>query len=267
MLYDQSFDVVRKALRGLDLPVSDAALRAGLPESAVVLANQKAAPPETLAALAPALGLNARALSELSNYQPATPRLESIIRLELPFDDETVNAWLIDAGDGSWLLFDTGMGVDDVRGELERRGIGHVDVLITHPHHDHIGGLPGLAGRVRSVAGPGTSESLSAGDRFQRGRLAISVIDLPGHCPGALGYRIDGLDLPVCVTGDALFAGSIGGCAPGEPYREALATLRSGVMTLPDETLLLPGHGPATTVGAERVANPFLAGRVTTIRS
>lgn len=267
MLYDQSHDVVRKALRGLDLAPSDAARQSGLPERAVILASREPVAPEILSSLAPSLHLHPGALAHHSTHQPEIPTIDSIIRLELPFDDETVNAWLIDAGAGEWLLFDAGEGANDVRGELERRGIEAVDLFITHPHHDHIGGLRGLAGRIRGAAGPGTGESLAAGDRIRKGRLTISVIDLPGHCPGALGYRIEGLERPVCVTGDALFAGSIGGCGPGEPYREALAALRAEVMTLPDETLLLPGHGPATSVGDEREANPFLAGDAGTLRS
>jgi len=267
MLYDQSFDVIRKALRGLDLAPSEAARLAGLPERSIILASRESVPAEILAAIAPALRLDRQALSQLPCYQPQAPTSDSIIRLELPFHDETVNAWLVDAGGGDWQLFDTGDGADDVRGELDRMGIGQVDAFITHPHHDHIGGLAGLAGRLRRVAGPGTGEALAAGDRIRRGRLTISVIDLPGHCPGGIGYRIEGLERPVCVTGDALFAGSIGGCGPGEPYREALASLRAGVMTLPDATLLLPGHGPATTVGGERVANPFLAGDARAVRS
>jgi glyoxylase-like metal-dependent hydrolase (beta-lactamase superfamily II) len=87
----------------------------------------------------------------------------------------------------------------------------------------------------------------------------VEVIDLPGHCPGAVGYRIEGLALPVCVTGDALFAGSMGGCAPDGPYQEALEALRTQVLTLPDETILLPGHGPETSVGSEKRGNAFLA--------
>jgi glyoxylase-like metal-dependent hydrolase (beta-lactamase superfamily II) len=94
---------------------------------------------------------------------------------------------------------------------------------------------------------------------LERGALSIRAIPLPGHCLGALGYVIEGLAVPVCVTGDALFAGSMGGCAPGEPYREALAANRKEVLSLPPETILLPGHGPASTVGSELLANPFLA--------
>ena len=259
MLYDNSADVIRKALRGLDLAPSTAASRCGLPERDVLAASRTPAPTEVLRPLATALQLHPEALIRLDRYQPPEQTIDSIIRLDLPFDTETVNAWLVDAGHEEWLLFDCGDGPDDARRELDSRGIRRVEVLITHRHGDHTGGLSGLADIVGSLAGPEQGQILQPGMRIRRGKLEIQVIGLPGHCPGALGYVLEGLGVPVCVTGDALFAGSIGGCAPGEPYRQALASLRKEVMTLPDETILLPGHGPATTVGSERKANPFLA--------
>jgi glyoxylase-like metal-dependent hydrolase (beta-lactamase superfamily II) len=111
---------------------------------------------------------------------------------------------------------------------------------------------------AKSVAGP---ENLKPGELLPSGKLSIRVIDLPGHCQGALGYVVEGLARPLCVTGDALFAGSMGNCGPGEPYQSALAALKAWVMSLPDDTVLLPGHGPETTVGSERSGNAFLAGR------
>lgn len=260
MLYDTTADVIRKALRGLDLAPSLAAERCGLPEREVIAASRGSSNHHTLNQLSHALNLNGEALASLSEYTPRVQTMNSITRLELSFGDETVNAWLIDSGSGVPLLFDTGDGPNDARHALDRIGLREVDVFITHSHADHTGGLPGLSGILHSLAGPEQGEILRPGDKLRRGGLDIRVIGLPGHCPGAVGYVVDGLDFPVCITGDALFAGSIGGCAPGEPYRQALAALRDEVMTLPDETILLPGHGPATTVGSERKANPFLAG-------
>jgi hydroxyacylglutathione hydrolase len=257
MLYDTTADVIRKALRGLDLAPSEAAARCGLSEREVISASRGPAFRETLVLLAPALDLNASALAGLPDYRPPTCPLPEIIRLELPFDDETVNAWLVQAGPDDFILFDTGTHSPDIRLALEKRGIREVHVLITHEHADHVGGLASLKGQTRSVAIP--QDDVKAGDRLRVGNLTVEVIDLPGHCTGAVGYRIEGLALPVCVTGDALFAGSIGGCAPGGPYQTALNALRSQVLTLADETVLLPGHGPETTVGSEKRGNAFLA--------
>jgi glyoxylase-like metal-dependent hydrolase (beta-lactamase superfamily II) len=267
MLYDTTADVIRKALRGLDMAPSQAAELCGLPEREVLAASRGPVSGEILEALGPALGLNGKALAGLPDYKPDKPSIDSIIRLELPFDDETVNAWLVDAGWGEVILFDTGDGAEDARSYLEDlprfypRGAGdqQFDVFITHNHGDHTGGIPGLKSITRNLRGPGRANSLQGGDQVTCSKLTIRAIDLPGHCERALGYVIDGFPVPVCVTGDALFAGSMGGCAPGEPYRQALEALRREVMTLPDETILLPGHGPATTVGSERKSNPFLA--------
>jgi hydroxyacylglutathione hydrolase len=255
MLYDSTADVIRKALRGLGMAPSEAAAAAGLSERDVIAASRGSVSEEILRALAPALRLSPAALAGLPTYQPPACALAAIRRLELPFDDETVNAWLIENGEGGHILFDTGDGPNDVRRALERLGISSVDVLITHEHGDHTGGLRGLADIARQPDGTRPE----AGDQLRCGMLDIRVIGLPGHCPGAVGYVIRGLDTTVCVTGDALFAGSMGGCAPGEPYRQALAALRAEVMTLPRDTVLLTGHGPSSTVDSEKCSNAFLA--------
>jgi hydroxyacylglutathione hydrolase len=257
MLYDTTADMIRKALRGLDLAPSEAAARCGLSEREVISASRGPAFRETLLLLGPALGLDGPALADLPHYAPPSNPLPEITRLKLPFDGETVNAWLVQAEPDDFLLFDTGTHSPDIRHALDERGIRQVHVLITHEHGDHVGGLASLKGRTSSVTMP--QADVKGGDRLIFGKLTVEVIDLPGHCPGAVGYRIEGLALPVCVTGDALFAGSMGGCAPDGPYQEALEALRTQVLTLPDETILLPGHGPETSVGSEKRGNAFLA--------
>lgn len=258
MLYDTTADVIRKALRGLDLAPSAAAARSGLSVREVTAASRGPADSGILRKLAGPLGLDGAALAELPDYSPPPCDLPHITRLELPFDDETVNCWLIRTGlDSESLLFDTGAGFADVSRALDGLGVRAVHVLITHDHGDHTGGLETLRKAALSIYGPDTA--LQPGQQLAFGALSVTAIGLPGHCPGALGYLVEGLPRPICITGDALFAGSIGGCAPGEPYQTALAAIRDGILTLADDTILLPGHGPETTVGAEAQANPFFA--------
>ncbi|MCW1885896.1 MBL fold metallo-hydrolase [Luteolibacter flavescens] len=257
MLYDTTSDVIRKALRGLDLAPSEAAARSDLSEREVISASRGPAFRETLLLLAPSLGLDGPSLAGLPEYVPPASDLPEIIRLELPFDDETVNAWLVQAGPDEYLLFDTGTRAPHVRQALDDRGIQKVHVLITHQHGDHIDGLQTLEGRTLSVTIP--PNNAKPGDVLTFGDLTVTVIDLPGHCQDAVGYVIEGLAHPVCVTGDALFAGSMGGCAPGVPYQAALKSLHAHVLSLPDNTILLPGHGPETTVRSEKIGNAFLA--------
>jgi len=241
--------VIRKALRGLSLAPGDAASRAGLPESAVMSLIRGSFSKEAARLLAPVLSLKPDALSELPDYAPGPVHLPAVEQLDIPFHDGQVNAWLVRTA-GLTVLFDTGFSDALIARALDNAGAFKLDaIFITHDHHDHVGGLAEAMKR-------GPQRRMRAGDSILLGPLDIHAFDLAGHCNEALGYRIEGLEKPLCVVGDALFAGSIGGCAP-ESYQAALDHLRLGVLSLPDETVLLPGHGPATTVGEERISNPF----------
>ena len=100
--------------------------------------------------------------------------------------------------------------------------------------------------------------------------LTIRVDHAPGHTPGSVMFRLDGapevltgVDTPpsqTLLSGDVLFAGSIGRTdLPGGSYEQMMESLEAKVLPLPDDVLVLPGHGEATTIGQERVSNPFLA--------
>src|SRR5690606_326541 len=168
------------------------------------------------------------ALAGLGTYQPVADLPDDCRRLELPFDDETVNAWWFSDPHGAHcLLFDAGNDGACLRDALGPQAPDSIDLLITHPHHDHIGGFAGIRPWLRSVSGPvDQATPIAPGDQIERGRHQLRVIALPGHCEGAIGYVITNRSPWICVTGDALFAGSMGGCAPGIPSREALTAIR-----------------------------------------
>lgn len=259
MLEDDFTYVLRKSLMGHALSPAETAIRAGIPETGVLAFLRGAFSPETARALAPVLGLDAEAFAGHADYEPRDLPVAGIERLDLPFGRDQVNAWLVSGG-GSLVLFDAGCEAEDLLRELEKRGRMPDRVFITHAHHDHIGALPHLlrAGVPVHAAGIGGTIPMHPGDAVFCGPLLIRACDLSGHASPALGFHVEGLERPVLVTGDALFAGSIGGCGSPQIYQHALRRLRDVLELLPDETLLLPGHGPATTLGEERVSNPFL---------
>jgi glyoxylase-like metal-dependent hydrolase (beta-lactamase superfamily II) len=98
---------------------------------------------------------------------------------------------------------------------------------------------------------------LAEGVRLTLGGLEFAVLHVPGHTPGHVAFVGHG----VAVVGDALFAGSIGRTdLPGGDTESLLTSIREKLLTLPDETVVYSGHGPATTIGRERRSNPFLTG-------
>ena len=90
------------------------------------------------------------------------------------------------------------------------------------------------------------------------GGLTITARLTPGHSPGGTTYVVTGLEPGLAVVGDAMFAASMGGVAP-EKYAAALKANRAHILSLPEDTVICPGHGPLTTVGLEAKHNPFYA--------
>lgn len=259
MLEDDFTHVIRKALKGLALSQGEASSRAGIRSAELDALLGGRFDPALARRLAPVLGLSPEALARHPEYRPDAPGADSLRRLELPFGEETVNAWLIRAGDRS-LLVDTGFEPGSCLAALERLDLPLPElVLVTHGHRDHVGGIADFQGRGIPIAGaahPGL-RALAAGESLRLGPLRVTCLDLDGHFSPTLGFSIEGLSRPVLCVGDALFAGSIGGCADPAAYRLALSRLRECLSPLPGHTILLPGHGPATTLALEREHNPF----------
>lgn len=262
-LYDTTADLTGKALRGLGLSPEDAAKRAGLSTQQLdsFLAENFSA--DTARAIAPVLGLDTTALAAHPDYRPSTTPPPQLSQLVLPFDDEEVNAWLLQK-DGVALVIDAGCGSHDLAKALEQHGISRCHLLLTHSHRDHLGGISEVGERLISLhapeALPGIQTTvLQPGDKLSLGPFEIEAYDLIGHHPHALGYHIGGLGTPLTAVGDAVFAGSIGGCPNPAAFTDARRTITQSILCLPPETLILTGHGPLTTLAAERQSNPFLA--------
>jgi hydroxyacylglutathione hydrolase len=252
-LEDEFPDVISKAMLGHGIDTAILAAKTEATPAAItsLLDGEMDAP--TVSLISPALGLGPAALISLPSYLPEPLAIEGIRRIEVPFGQWMVNAWLIEK-DGTTLLFDTGHRPNDVFENLH--GTSPEAVFITHDHPDHIGGVDTL--RKKGLTIINETEALNR-EKFTYGSLTITATDLSGHKTPTAGYFIEGMGEKILISGDAIFAGSIGRCQNPAALQTALDNLHRVLTQAGDDCIILPGHGPATTVAQERASNPFIA--------
>jgi len=265
-LEDTYTDVIGKAMRGLMLTDAQVAERAGVSARAVADLRRGGFVDDTLRAIAPVLGLGAAALAELARdaWRPRPAAVAGLACFNTPYDDMSVNSYLVfDRASGEAVAFDTGADCGQLLAFLTAEGLSLKLILLTHSHPDHIHDLARLQASTGAPVFIGERElrpgveGFAEGREFRCGALRIATRLTWGHSPGGITYVIDGLTPPVAVVGDALFASSMGGGVVS--YPDALRTTRDQILSLPEETVLCPGHGPLTTVGEELQHNPFFS--------
>jgi glyoxylase-like metal-dependent hydrolase (beta-lactamase superfamily II) len=259
---DDFTDILRKAMIGKALTPHELARRAKT-NLETIEQFQSGQFDETLARkLATALNLDSGAFANMPSYQPNTSLPSEISRLQLPFGEGHVNAWAVKVDD-QLILFDTGYQANDLLKELDYR-FGRLPdlVFITHSHRDHTSGIRHFLEHDIPIHAEGIKYTtpMKPGDSIRVGHINIEACDLAGHAMPALGYRIKGLETPIMITGDALFAGSIGGCISPKAYNTALKNILHAFKEMPTNCVILPGHGPASTWATELEHNPFIAG-------
>lgn len=210
---------------------------------------------------------------------------------------ETASLWLADTNayvlardrGGPAVIVDAPPNDDGLASLLARHDLYPAALLVTHGHVDHCGGAGAVARRwklsayvhpdddfltlhpaeqLRGLLGaqipgdfqpPQRYEALFDGQLLDLAGLRLEVRHTPGHTPGHCCFVLP--DEGILFSGDQLFAGSIGRTdLPGGSFSDLMQSMATQVLTLSDEVIVQPGHGPATTIGRERASNPFLLG-------
>lgn len=266
-LEDNYDDVLAKAQRGLGFTEEALAIKAGI-SLAILQALKKGTVDEAaLAKLAPVLQLHGPSLIELAKkaWYPRVPNMTGLAQVSTAWKDFRVNAFV------AWnpvtrqaVVFDTGTEPGPILAVVKENKLRVELLLITHTHGDHVACFAALKeklGKPKAYVSPrGTlagADPIDAGATLSLGNLHIEVRRTSGHAACGLTYVLRGLAQPIAVVGDALFAASMGGARSPEAYAEALKTNREQIFSLPDETVICPGHGPRTTVGQEKKHNSF----------
>ncbi|MGK0186674.1 MAG: hydroxyacylglutathione hydrolase [Verrucomicrobiales bacterium] len=264
-LEDFACDILGKAMRGLNVSTQELAELSGVAENAIAqLLDEEAFDAEAAAMLAPHLNLHGPSLVGLgqNKWQPAAQEIEGLAQFNTPYPGMTVNAYVAwSPGGTDALIFDTGSDASGILKLISDRELNVGAIFLTHTHRDHVmdldrltQALPDVPVYVGKLEPVDRADGVENHQRFSFGDLSIESRLTSGHSVGGMSYVISGLERPVAIVGDALFAGSMGGGMIS--WSDALENNRKQLFTLPDDTVVCPGHGPMSTIAEEKAHNP-----------
>jgi hydroxyacylglutathione hydrolase len=178
--------------------------------------------------------------------------------------EKDTNCYVVSSADSrEAVVIDPGDDAPKILGQLE--GLTVRWICCTHGHPGHTGAKERVKVATKAVTAMHLSDAtamlksadryLVAGDTMPFGDFELEVLPTPGHTPGGLSFKVGNH----VFTGDTLLAGKIGRVdLPGSSPQQMLLSLHGQLLVLPDNTVVYPGHGPNTTIGAERIGNPYL---------
>ncbi|HEY3662603.1 MAG TPA: MBL fold metallo-hydrolase [Chthoniobacterales bacterium] len=268
-LEDNFTDILGKAQRGLKISDSQLAEKSGADAEKIRQLREGNFDRATSDRVAPLLDLDADALAEFAQakWQPNEIALDGLAQFNTPYHDMQVNAYLVwDPASREAIAFDSGADCSSMLDRATKDGLTIKLILLTHAHPDHVADLERLAETtgapiyLSSREEANGAQPIEEGKKFTVGNLQVESRLTWGHSPGGMTFVVTGLARPVAIVGDSLFAGSMGG--GNVSYADAVRNNLEKILSLPDDTVLCPGHGPLTTVGEEKKHNAFFAGRL-----
>jgi glyoxylase-like metal-dependent hydrolase (beta-lactamase superfamily II) len=264
-------DIIGKASQGTGKSFLAVAQAASVdPARLDAMGRDEVSPTEEEArAIGRALGLDPGKLADIAcrDWKPAVQEQPAYIGHQINAPYPSNGYFLILASHGVAAFVDPGGRADNIVSVLERSHVSLEYILLTHRHRDHVDALPDVRAafpKARVVVhrldapalGDGARDALDIndGETLPFGDGEIRLLHTPGHTDGSACFIYQGS----IFTGDMLFAGSVGKLFGDRfGYEDLLASVRTKMLSMPDESVVLPGHGPPTTIAEERAHNPF----------
>jgi hydroxyacylglutathione hydrolase len=268
-LEDNVGDIIGKAQRGLGISDGELAKKSGAVVDAIRKVRGGQFDESTVRAIAPVLDLDANTLVDLARGKWKPEKLEhsdGLAQVNTSYGGMLVNAYLVwDLETKHAAAFDTGADCAGMLKLASKENLSIKLILLTHAHADHVADLPRLREETGAEVFAPARELVPGAERIEEGQhFRLSKIDIEarltwGHSPGGMTFVCTGLARPAAIVGDSIFAGSMGGGSVS--YTDAVKNNVEKILTLPDETIICPGHGPMTSVAEEKKHNPFFAAK------